>query len=107
MIDDVPGQTAATELVPSMTQGIDAFLNGASIRRGYETQVVAAALCLMHRRMFGSLCCWCLDRLDPGHELDCARTHRGGECDRCPYVGIDTLVVDLGRDFEAITSGAG
>lgn len=61
-------------------------------RLGHQTQVTAVAVSLYGEPAL-SLCCWCAERLHPEPEVAVQRLRAGGECDRCPYVGRDCLLV--------------
>lgn len=59
----------------------------------HPTQVVAASLSLVSGNAWVSLCCWCLDEAK-NTEREAHRVRANfGECDACPYVGRDCLVV--------------
>lgn len=63
-------------------------------RLGIQTHSVAHAAYLCGHPKTQSLCCWCLERVDPRSERKAFRIYEiGGECDLCPYVGRDCLVV--------------
>lgn len=55
-------------------------------RCGHGSHIVAAASYLIGLKVH-SLCCGCADTV-PGEAV-----RLGGECDRCPYVGPDCLVI--------------
>jgi hypothetical protein len=57
-------------------------------RLGHGSHVVAAAAYWAGLKAY-SLCCGCADKV-AGEAL---RLPLGGECDRCPYVGHDCLVI--------------
>jgi hypothetical protein len=57
------------------------------MRRG--SHIAAFAIELVTKRPTWSLCCWCAEHVDG----DVWRLPLGGECQRCPYVGRDCLVV--------------
>jgi hypothetical protein len=55
---------------------------------GHGSHIVAAAAAFTGHKAH-SLCCWCAE----GVEGDATRLPAGGECERCPYVGHDCLVI--------------
>ena len=57
-------------------------------RLGHGSHVVAAAAAWTGHKVH-SLCCWCAERI----EGEATRLPAGGECDQCPYVGHDCLVI--------------
>ncbi len=61
--------------------------NARRLRHG--SHVAATALELVTGQPAYSLCCWCAESV-PG---DAVRLPQGGECQRCPYVGADCLVI--------------
>lgn len=63
-------------------------------RLGKESQHVSRAAYLSGIKAH-SLCVWCADK--PEHRsANVWRLPRGGECEQCPYVGHDCLVVEGG-----------
>lgn len=66
-------------------------------RGGLQAQQVAGAAYLLALPGVAvyALCCGCLEAHDRARAAPswCARLLAGGECDRCPYVGPDCLVV--------------
>jgi hypothetical protein len=59
-----------------------------AIRLGHGSHVVAGAAALAGIEAY-SLCCWCAEKV----EGEATRLPTGGECDRCPYIGHDCLVI--------------
>jgi hypothetical protein len=59
-----------------------------AIKFGHGSHVVADAAALMGHTAY-SLCCWCAESVQ-GKAM---RLPAGGECNRCPYVGRDCLLI--------------
>jgi hypothetical protein len=74
-------------LNPLVPIGVNRIISNA-IALGHTSQVVAGAAALAGIKVH-SLCCWCAEKV----EGEVLRLPAGGECDRCPYVGRDCLVV--------------
>jgi hypothetical protein len=63
--------------------------NARRVRKESQHVAMAAAVVLRGRDI-RSLCCWCAETHPDARVF---RLPRGGECDACPYVGHDCLVV--------------
>lgn len=75
-----------------MSATIDTLITNAS-QLGKESQHVAlAAAFVLPGVQVLSLCCWCADARY-GWDVKAHRLPRGGECQACPYVGYDCLVL--------------
>lgn len=61
--------------------------NAERMRKG--SHVAALVIELVTKGRARSLCCWCAEHV----EGEAHRLPVGGECDRCPYVGRECLVV--------------
>ena len=68
----------------------DALVDNAR-KFGKQSQHVASAAVLLGLCVH-SLCCWCADK-GAFRDMRVARLACGGECEQCPYVGEDCLVV--------------
>jgi hypothetical protein len=69
--------------------------NARRLGKGAHHVAAAAHFALPGARVL-ALCCWCVERHDAGREAPAPvyRLPCGGECERCPYVGPDCLVVE-------------
>lgn len=76
-------------------------------RMGHDALHTSIALDLVapvEGRTWTALCCWCLDRIDPGAPsrrlaLTPHATFPGG-CSRCSYAGADTLCAAIPKDAD-------
>jgi hypothetical protein len=67
--------------------------NATRLGKGAQHVALAAAFCksLSGTRVL-SICVWCADARH-GWTGEAFRLPRGGECQCCPYVGVDTIVL--------------